>query len=88
MLNHDYTGRHNEVSGLHLKMLTDTGVLYWSLKYHKWHCHSDVEMEQDPMVLPTMSSACLLSVEKLLLKNKFNQRVRKFRNKGKQPKTK
>ena len=35
---------------------------------------SDNEMKQNPMALPPMSSACLLSVEKPQPKNTFNQR--------------
>ena len=35
------------------------------------------------MILPPMSSACFLSVEKLQPKNKFNQRSEKMQNQRK-----
>ena len=41
------------------------------------------ETEQNPVVLPTMSSACFLSVEKLQPTNNFNQRHGKMQTQRK-----
>ena len=40
-------------------------------------------MEQDPLVLPPVSSDCLLSVGKMLAKGKFNQRSAKMQKQRK-----
>ena len=46
------------------------------------------EKEQDPMVLAHMTSACLLFVEKLQPKSKFNQRIEKMQKQRQSKETK
>ena len=51
---------------------------YFDNEFEIWKEFGQSEMEQDPMVLPAMSSTCLLSVENLQPKIKFNQSSEKM----------